>query len=268
MFTSCQTHQTVFYITLNLHRPTALKYLNYLFQVVLLFFSLAGSWCAVRLSVHEKIRRRRDVPPPPHHLPPPPVRGQRLQWPVPAPRILLAPTEARPQHLGALQRHLHSAQPDAAGASKEHPPSGRADQPPLCLLLSRQPPDAPAGCWIPLHAHPAQVAPLAPSGSSSSHDHAAFPRASPSLSHPRAHERLPLLGGGSVTRRLICAAHFRCGWEEILSFDHTSFETISRRKKGDFGIRIQERQPLRKQSLEKLKTLQNCIGLRDLNKQM
>ncbi|XP_043971814.1 voltage-dependent calcium channel gamma-7 subunit isoform X2 [Gambusia affinis] len=164
-----------------------------------IFFILSGCRSFISLSVHEAICRGRDVPPPPCHLPPPSVRGQRLQRPVPPPRILLASTQERPQHLGGVQRHLHPAQPDSTGAAEMHPPSWRPGEPALHVFFCRELPDAATAHWLPLHTHPTQVPLLPPSGPGSSHDHASIACPPPSLSHTCAHERLPLLRRGSHT---------------------------------------------------------------------
>lgn len=161
---------------------------------------LSGCRSFISLSVHEAIRRGRDVPPPPCHLPPPSVRGQRLQRPVPPPRILLASTQERPQHLGGVQRHLHPAQPDTTGTTEMHPPSWRPGEPALRVFFCRELPDAATDHWLPLHTHPTPVPLLPPSGPGSSHDHASIACTPPSLSHTCAHERLPLLRRGSHTK--------------------------------------------------------------------
>lgn len=157
---------------------------------------LSGGRGDVSLSVHEALRRGRDVPPPPSALPPPLVREQRLQRPVPPPRILLASAEERPQHIRSLQRHLHPAQPGTSSAAQKQAPTGRPGQPAFWVFLCRKLPNAPTVCWIPLHAHPDQVALVTSPRPGSSHGHASITRTSPSVSHTHAHERLPLLGRG------------------------------------------------------------------------
>lgn len=158
---------------------------------------ISGGRGDVSLPVHEALRRRRDVPPPPSTLPPPSVRQQRLQRPVPPPRILLASPEAWAQHLRGLQRHLYPAQPGTASDAQEQAPSRRPRQPAIWLLFGGELPDAPAVSRIP-NTLLAQVPLLSPPGPGAPHGSASITRASPSLSRTHAHERLTLLGGGSV----------------------------------------------------------------------
>lgn len=160
-------------------------------------FSLlvSGGRGDVSLSVHETVRRGRDVPPTSCSLPPPPVWKQRLQWPVSSPRILLASTKAGLQHLWSFQRHFHPAQPGAPSAAKEQPPDRRSGQ---STIFCRKLPDAPAVGRLPIHAHPAPVTLLTSAGPGSSYGHASVACSTSSLSCTYAHERLPLLGRGSI----------------------------------------------------------------------
>lgn len=193
---------------------------------LLLLFSLtvSGGRSDVSLSFYEALRGGRNVSPPPCTLPPPPVRKQRLQWPVSPPRVLLAPAKARAQHLWGLQWHLHPAQSNAPGAIQKQP-SVRPGQPALWFFFCRELPNAATVCWIPVHAHPAQVALLTSPRPGPSYGYASITCATPSLSHTHAHERLPLLErvlgreGETVTPHHHKCCTFRCGWEQILSLD-------------------------------------------------
>ncbi|KAK5922166.1 hypothetical protein CgunFtcFv8_019455 [Champsocephalus gunnari] len=87
---------------------------------------------------------------------------------------------------------LNQAPPTAA---QKWPP--RAGQPPLWVFICRELPDAPTVCRL-LHTHPHQVARLTPPRPGSPHGQASIACTPPSLSHTHAHERLPLLGNGSI----------------------------------------------------------------------
>lgn len=177
---------------------------------MLLGVSPSGRRSDVGLPLHETLRRGGAVQASPRPLPPPHVQLQRLQWPVPPPRLLASPSEG-PERLWSFLWHLHPAHPDTTAA-----PTQRGKQLPgdthvvwafvssqlpassslLLLHLLLLPSSLPPGC----HLHLTKSSPPSPPPEwapfpVSAHGGAALSQASTTLSHAHANERLTMLEG-------------------------------------------------------------------------